>query len=233
MRKFASILLAVSLLAASAQAGTMTIWTGSIYQIDMEFTELVGDGSESLQKSVLTVTNISGDGSYDPNVFDGVAPSAGYTGFTGLMHQQAIGSSPTLDVETIGVEDNVTATDIDSHFMVLSGDLSIVTAPSETTLVAPSAEASDATGFYAGAPFFLAGTSFGDSLTGAFGDGTASGPLWTFAQIVHNAPVGMFFKIFGYSGGEVVEGFVPIVPEPATMSLLGLGGLAALIRRKK
>ena len=40
--------------------------------------------------------------------------------------------------------------------------------------------------------------------------------------------------VFGQNqGGSQVYGVVTEVPEPATMALLGLGGLAALIRRRK
>ena len=143
MRKFASILLAVCLMAASAQAVPITIWTGSTYHIEMEQVD-VGSGAELLKKSVLTVVNDSGDSNFDPNVFDGVAASAGYTGFTGLLHQQALGMSPTEDAELFGGFNYMTATDIDSHFLVSSGDLSIVTAPSETAGIAPSTEPVDA-----------------------------------------------------------------------------------------
>ena len=88
-------------------------------------------------------------------------------------------------------------------------------------------------------------------LSGEFDDGTAftlqESPSLasTGVHIIESRPDGRwevdsFFDIFfdlTVGGGPVVAASGPqrmtLVPEPATMSLLGIGGIAALIRRKK
>ena len=42
-----------------------------------------------------------------------------------------------------------------------------------------------------------------------------------------------FYLATGPNGGENVQFGIGVVPEPATMSLLAIGGVAALIRRRK
>ncbi|MHC4562705.1 MAG: PEP-CTERM sorting domain-containing protein, partial [Planctomycetota bacterium] len=68
---------------------------------------------------------------------------------------------------------------------------------------------------------------FGDNLTGSMAIVNV-GATWDIAQVVTNdvGSVSMNFFLSGVGGGEVI-------PEPATMGLLVIGGLGALIRRRK
>ncbi|MHC4563530.1 MAG: PEP-CTERM sorting domain-containing protein, partial [Planctomycetota bacterium] len=70
---------------------------------------------------------------------------------------------------------------------------------------------------------------FGDNLTGSMAIVNV-GATWDIAQVVTNdvGSIEAFFFLSGVTGGEIIQ--IPI-PEPATMGLLTLGGLALLKRR--
>ena len=245
MKRFAVMLLAAALLTGVASADTL-VYTGTVYDAFITDPVAVGDGSESLIGFTLYFVN-KGDVSKAFDTFDDVSNPL-FTGITAGalgsgLHQHdstLLGSfSPTLSNPNY-------ATAIDSHFLVLDGNLLNVQAPNEDRLVAPSAEASDA-----GIPFDGFGdTSFGTHMGGAFADSTAAGvgtrnlaylvvqdpglPLVGVAYGDALSVVDNFYLGSGPGGGEVVQfGIGVVVPEPATMGLLAIGGIAALIRRRK
>ena len=245
MKRFAVMLLAAALLTGVASAD-IQVYSGSVYDAFITDPVPVGDGSEGLVGFTLYFVNTTGDSAKAFDTFDDVS-NASFTGITpgpanplGLhQHDSTLltSFSPTLSNANY-------ATAIDSHFLVQDSNLLNVVAPNETRLVAPSAEASDA-----GIPFDgFADTSFGNYMGGAFADSTAAGvatrnlvylvipdPGGTLEGVAYmdaTSVVDSFFLGSGPGGGEVVQ-FGIGVPEPATMSLLAIGGVAALIRRRK
>ncbi|KKN82119.1 hypothetical protein LCGC14_0312310 [marine sediment metagenome] len=216
MKKLAVMLLAVSLLAGAANAD-FKVFNGSVYDAFITDPVEVGDGSESLWAVTLRIENKTEDETLDPSSFDGQTPEFGYTGITGKLHQQyatgLVPSTPTTDSTLL-------ATAIDTHFLLVIADLLIATAPNEDVTMA-SAEV--------GAGF---DTDFGTTLTGVFAVDAV--PTWILANIVTQVgeEVTLDFYISGTGGGEVISTTF-FIPEPATMGLLAVGTLGALIRRRK
>ena len=248
MKRIAVMLLAVALLTGIASADTL-VFSGPTYDVFITDPVPVGDGSESLIAFTLYFVNTTGDTGYGFDTFDDVS-LPGFTGITagplaetmlGGLHQHdstLLGSfSPTLSNANY-------STAIDSHFLVTDGDLLNIQAPNETRLVNPSAEASDA------APPFddFADTSFGNHMGGAFASNSSIGvttrnlaylvvrdPGGPLVGVPYNDPLSVvdnYYLATGPKGGDALP-FGIGVPEPATMSLLAIGGLAALIRRRK
>jgi len=233
MKKLAVMLLAVALLAGAANADTL-VFSGVRYNAFIT-TPVVLGGAENLLGFSLRLVNKTGDNGFNASAFDGVA--FGYTGFTGVMHQHYSAalapSTPTLDSVQY-------ANNIDTHFAFLTSAMLIVNAPSENVAGAgPSAQASTAP-----PPFdMFANTDFGNKLTGTFAV-TANANLTLAYFVVKNPgmPLGVVatgglvnanFFMSGTKGGEVISFKIGGVPEPATMGLLAIGGLGALIRRRK
>jgi hypothetical protein len=241
MKKMALVALALGLMVGAAQADIL-LFSGAVYDVFITNPVPVGDGSESLVSFDLKFSNTTGLPGFDPSAFDGVA--FGYTGITsgvfnsgsGLHnnYSAAFGDTPTLDNASY-------STAIDTHFLDVLANMLVITAPSELTNdIGPSAEATDSV-----APFdAFAATDFGSQLTGTFALNSA--PTLTVAQIVIKDPgglltavpfgtgvVGLDFFMSGTSGGESFFFDIGVVPEPATMSLLAIGGIGALIRRRR
>jgi len=237
-----------------ASAGELLVYSGPIYDVLIEEAPqmdvgVLNPGGEDLIGFMLKIRNTTGDPGHDPYAFDGVTGTRlGLYTLEPKLHNQQFGSTPTLDEEVVG---NVTATLIDTHFNFMAADVLFVgTAPSETNSLAPSVEPKDATGLISGS----ATVAFGDRLYGNFAvvggaaadvDGDADPTTWELAwfAVPGYPPDGsgvtttiyMNFFATSFDPGEVIVGSftVPIVPEPATMSLLALGGIGALIRRRK
>ena len=225
MKKIALTMLIVGLVAGVARADTV-VFTGSRYDVSMSSPVAVGDGSESLLAVTLTMTNTTGNAGFDVTAFDGMG--FGYTGIIGILHQHysmIIDPPPTA---TSTLDSTSYATAIDTHFLVVLADLLIITTPNEDVSLAPSAEATDAV-----PPYDLyADTDFGAYLTGTFAvDGVPSLAL-AYLVVPTDSVVTLDFFMSGAKGGEHIDTSF-VVPEPASMSLLALGGLALLRRRSR
>jgi hypothetical protein len=214
MRKL-SVLLAVALLANAA--GAMTL--------DLTDEGPLGINDGAGNPLAYVVVSVVGDSASEkPNAWDGVVSGPLHqltaTDDSGFSPVEVL--SPTLDFWG-GDSDEV----VDSHFLVYSANLVPITAPYEgndgslgTTAFPPHHE----------------GYDNGTGLGGIFADTTADSQTWDVAYLVGvidttvniNAEIGApnFDKL-------VVDQDYTFVPEPATLSLLGLGGLATLIRRKR
>ena len=231
MKRIAVMLLVAAVFAGTANADIL-LFSGARYDVSITDPVAVGDGSENLIAFTLMFTNNTGDAGFDAGSVDGVY--FGYTGITGSLHQEY---SPALS-PTSPTSDNTFASAIDTHFAQVAGDMLVVSPATEDTDVLPSTEPP-----LTPAPFdaFVA-TSFGSFLTGVFA--VDSAPVFELAYIVIVDPgqplqlvtadplVNVDLFVSGTKGGEIFD-FMIGVPEPATMSLLAIGGLAALIRRRK
>ena len=243
MKRIVSLIsVAIMLTTAAVASADMTVFSGSIYDVVITNPTPVGanPAGENLMGFMLKIVNTTGNSAFDPGGFNGNTPLESnpsnptgptYAGIMGVFHNQYLvmdGTSPTID-------DPDFATSIDTHFNLLTGDVLLVgKGPTETNNLpaGPTAEPFDATGPWAA----FAMTDFGDRLYGNFAlNGGAAGPVWELAYIA--APMGstvfMEFFVTGVGGGEDVVGSFPVVPEPATMSLLAIGGIGALLRRRK
>jgi len=251
MKKLASLLCVTVLLTAAAAANAdIQVYAGSIYDVYMTVPVPVGanPAGEALFGVEIKVVNISGDSDYDPAGFNG--SSDPYTGFTtpveaGFHQQEITGLVATAVLD--GPPSNI-ATAIDTHFNFYAGDILSVDppgdpdpgAPSETTNLAASVEPVDATGPFGG----FATVSFGDRMFGTFSviggaaadvDGDGDPTTWNLLHIAAKwgTQVHMNFFMTGVKGPEIIVGDFNIVPEPATMGLLAMGGVAALLRRRR
>jgi hypothetical protein len=211
------LIAAVMLAMTNAAAGDILIFSGAVYDLFITDPAPVGanPGGEALVGFDLYFVNTTGLPAFDASAFDGVA--FGYTGITsgmfnagtGLHQQYSIALATTT--ETLG---SSYASAIDTHFMDTLGGMLVITAPSET------------------------------QLTGTFA--LTAAPSLTVAHIVIRDPggplggmafgtgvVGLDFFMSGTGGGETFLLDIGVIPEPATMSLLAIGGVGALIRRKR
>ena len=236
MKKIACLLSVLAVLTASAAFADVLQWTGGIYEARITDPVVVGvaPGGGDLVAFDLIFENMSGDAGGNPFNID-LGDAATGRGITGNLHQQGVGLfnlfSPTLD-------DAQLADALDSHFNVFNADLLSLVNPVEDHDVAASAMPVGPA--YGG----MANYSFGTELkamfnaTGARPDGPLRTADWNVAHLV----VPMADLLAGttnvdgaISGSTLIEyfDFNIVVPEPATMSLLAVGGVAALIRRKK
>ena len=227
MKKIACLLSAVLMLAGAAQAD-MLVFDGVDY--DVFITDPVSDGT--LISFELFAVNTTAEAGKNPSGIGASTTEAGAMGFFGDLHQNGL----ALYGITSPMNDSAFADAFDTHFLFGPSDVISVVAPAEDGGLA----ASPMGGNY----------SFGSFLIGDVGllGGNASA-TWSIAQFVladPGQPLGVaayqaegsvldaFFKLAGQGGNseDIAFALVP-VPEPATMSLLAIGGVAALIRRRK
>ncbi|KKO11307.1 hypothetical protein LCGC14_0017870 [marine sediment metagenome] len=226
MKKLFMTMLTVGLVVGVAHAD-FKVFDGAVYDVFITDPVVVGDGSESLLSVVLRVENKTGLPGFDVMSFDGVTPEFGYTGITGKLHQHysagLVPSTPTQESAAY-----TTDSAIDTHFMVVIGDLLIVEAPSEDVTLA-SAEASDAAFPFDG----FADTDFGTFLTGTFAVDAVETLDLANIVVPFGETVTLLFFMNGTGGGEVIDtSFTVPIPEPASLSMLVLGALALLKRRR-
>jgi len=255
MKKIVGLLsVAIMLMTAGvASAAEVTVYSGAIYDVLIEVPQVdvgaMNPGGEDLIGFMLKIRNTTGDPLRDPYAFDGVSGTRlGLYTVEPELHNQRVASTPTLDEEYAG---NAITTLIDTHFNFMAADVVFVgTAPSETNNLALSVEPPDASGPYVN---YLVSTGatlvgFGDRLYGNFAlvgvggvipdyDGDGDPTTWELAwfAVPQDTTIYMNFFVTAFYPGEVIVGefTVPMIPEPATMSLLALGGIGALIRRRK
>lgn len=207
MRKLTALLV-VALLASSASAAL------SLQVVDEGLLGVTDGGGNELAYVTLAIASDAGG---TPNAYDG--------GFYGPLHQ-AHGNWGRDPVVTPTTEEFYPGDpiELDSHFTFESADILPQTAPDEDV----------AASYYASGAYFDLG--YDTYLTGIFTDPNASGSVWEFAYLVGAASTTV--DVIGETAspeGEyaALEQGYTFVPEPATMSLLALGGVAALIRRKR
>ncbi len=253
MKRIVSLIsVAIMLTTAVVANADQTVFSGSIY--DVVITDPVPVGAnpagENLLAFMMSIVNTTGLSGFDPAGFNGThwfesnpnAPDGpDYTGITGVFHNQFFDRDATSPL----LEDPVEfTTDVDTHFNLLAGDVLFVGfSPSETNDGILTAEPFNAVGGWADD----AKNDFGDRLYGNFAvnggvaanvDGDGDPSTWQLVYIVvpTDSWVTMdFFVTGGVAGseGEDVTGTFQVVPEPATMSLLAIGGIGALLRRRK
>ena len=228
------ILSSVVLLAASVASADIVVGgTGPIYEARITYPVVVGShGGQDLIAFDLIFENVSGDPGADPFNLDITAQ--------GALHQHSFAAmtmtSPTLT--------SPMADDLDTHFNTHMGGLMYTVMPTEDANAAPSDMVVEFPA-YGGLPEGVETYSFGTFLRGSFDDvgNRPAGPLrateWNVAHFVvpsnfaSGGPDGL--RIYGEIGGLTVsENYeINFFPEPVTMSLLAIGGVALLKRRRK
>jgi len=255
MKRTVSLLsVAIMLMTAGvASSAEIVVYSGAIYDVVIEPAPQMdvgvpNPGGESLIGFMLKIRNKSGDPRLNPAGFDGATGTRqGFYTIEPELHSQHFTTTPTLDEEMGGT---TTITLIDTHFNFMASDVLFVgTAPSETNSVGVSVEPKDASGQWGA----MALVSFGDRLYGNFSlvggaaadvDGDGDPTTWELAWFaVPGHPlvppyspttwIYMNFFVTGLDPGELIVGSFPVIPpEPATMSLLALGGISLLRKRR-
>ncbi|MEM1109981.1 MAG: PEP-CTERM sorting domain-containing protein [Planctomycetota bacterium] len=219
----------------STQASAQTaLFTGTSFEVSISDFVGVGDGSENLVSTTVSVTNLTGEPVFNPSVFT--------ASFSGPLHQEQVQFTPVAPVTTTPLADSATAlvggdslSPIDTAFLLTSDDVLLaLTAPNEEEITAVSAEASTLT--------FGGITGFSQLLEGSFSIEDALNPATLatvdLAQLVFSADDSILFD-FVIAGGEPgnttsdTGSVIIAVPEPTSLALLSLASLALAGRRRK
>jgi hypothetical protein len=156
-----------------------------------------------------------------PNTFDSTIDNTGGTGITATaLHQVWPYDLEGLKTPTLDITVSINQT-LDSHFLVLNGNLVIVNSASENRTVTDHQY--DSWGGY------------GASLTGTFSLKSTSSTTWDFAYLVapHGTTVNLNFGVgaAGYTSEAVHRSFT--VPEPSVFALLAMGLVGLLVCRRR
>ncbi len=233
MKTIASLLVVLFLLTGGANAEIM-VYQGTNYDVLISDPVSVG-GTGTLTSFDLIVRNKTGDAAKNPSGLMAMDNALGSMGFFGDFHQNGF---PAASLTSPDATSAVFADALDTHFLFTSAEVVTAVAPAEDQGVAPSGEVGAFT------------YSFGSFLTAGVGLlGGNDSEDWDLAQFVIEDPgapmmgkwfdpadpwnkVNAFFQIAGADGSKENIAFsIGMIPEPATMSLLALGGVALLRRR--
>ena len=225
MRKFVGLVVMLALVAGTANAETL--YSGTNFDVVRTTPVSVGT-AENLVSFTLSIVGKNGK---LPSTFDSTNDGAQDANQGGIiaakMHQEyqtsGMGSPKISPTSEFWSDNGVTPPDWDSYFLIAeSDDWSPITAPGETVNLASSSQSA----LYAGYNF---GCNFGDRLYGAFAKkGTAPSTL-DLANICVPSGTALSFD-FNVAASD---GTTEYIPEPATLTLLGLGGVLGLLRRKR
>ncbi len=224
--KCATVALVASIMFTGTTNASVIVDAGSVFNWTISMPTPVGDGSEGLVSTTLSLTNVSGNSDNNPQAIDlGNGTGAGSFGIRGALHQEnisAIGTTPQNDGGSI-------ATAIDSHFQYDPNNSSIsnLFGPGEDVGAAgSSAEAAITTHAFAA----FSQTSFGSYLQAttvvlgaaaqtidvAYLVGKADSEISVAGEVATSGRAGSASK-------QVADFTFTLIPEPATTAMIGVG----------
>ncbi|MFW6133536.1 MAG: PEP-CTERM sorting domain-containing protein, partial [Planctomycetota bacterium] len=195
---------------------------------DVDIVELGGDGISDFN---ILISNVGTGRTWVEGDFDGdgdvdIVESGGTSDFNTLISN--VGASPDLgDDNAAGTGDVELVYDVTTGEVYLenAGGFEFVAFGSDGNVLPDGEDADGLNG---------AMSAFKDSdavlYSGVAGNTTEDSVGLMLVTDLEAAEIGVFGQ---NSGEDAVDGVVTVIPEPATMSLLALGGVAALIRRKR
>ncbi len=223
--KCAAVALVASMMFAGTTNASVIVDAGSVFNWTISMPTPVGDGSEGLVGTTLSISNVSGNSDNNPQAIDlGPGDGSGSFGIRGALHQEnisAIGTTPQND-------GGVIATSIDSHFSYDPDDASIsnLFGPGEEVGAATSTEAALSTHAFAA----FSQTSFGSYLQAttvvlgaapqtidvAYIVGKADAEISVAGEVATSGRAGSASK-------QAADFTFTLIPEPATTAMIGVG----------
>lgn len=252
MSKVKSIVAAALTLAAVGSAAKAAVFTQTVGNVTITVTPVAVNPSNDFGETATGYTAYLVQASSANNITAVAAAGTGAateTGFTGPMLQEddyvvsrgtkKVTLTPTMSVATGEANSDYS---LDSHFLIPANGLTaapgfaptednssaVLTGPQSTAVGAPAADGFDEWGN-------------GTSLTGAYALGTGTTHSLDLAWLVipTGSTVAYDFNIFTdvtSANGAQFDGVIPTgtvnTPEPASLGVLALGGVALLRRRK-
>lgn len=220
-------LLAASLLLAVAVSGAnaATVLTGTIFEVTVSDPVSVGSGAQNLVQYIVSAKNISGDAGLNPTTFAGIA-TGGVVASGQLHNEQFVTGFPVAQQQPSPTGATAANSDVDTHWLAIG---TVIASPLTEDVV--DENSSDEPGDNGPNPAVK--TGYATALKG----GSAFEGAGPFAesidvlQVVVPAGTAWNLSLQVAAAGQA-DDFRAEIPEPATMGLLSLGGLA-LIRRRK